>query len=440
MIAYLVLTINVFALTVRYTDEKSITRRELTEAPPKICCDGFTKVDGFASKMATCIQSMLKSNPPAAKADIIATAESAGCKDMASQFFGTLVQGLKKVAPKEIEVTASDDTVTVNIQDAGQLFGEVATKSRLPLEWVLDHELVITNAEHGAAGAVRRGAPGAGRLTLAVDVKGLHFWPAKEGVDMTDEYLTGVKGACTLDALKAKPGVFDKCVEAEISAFYAKPAKSSGWTHKAKVYYDNGHNGKTGSLLAAIPDQIMWKFLSKREAGKVAYSLATMTPKTIDRLVFNEAGVAAVTSLYDGENFYKNEEEKAKYVLNFYRASAMGIRSLVEATSRKIPGYGDGLTVATKFANSGMNFAKMSVWGDSLNDVPPCPTCSAIGPEVRQALQDAGITQTHHQMAEHKDILNLVSVCEKVKDGDPQCSGSARGRVNWTSKQSLRFL
>merc|ERR1712083_1071043 len=130
---------------------------------------------------------------------------------------------------------------------------------------------------------------------------------------------------------------------------------------------------------------------AKGEWPKIMYSLTTAEGGKMTSFVFAQKHVY-VTGTADTENsMYKEYQD-----LHFKQKSQkMGLKSLTDASST--------LSIATKFAKSGMNFAMMMAYG--------------VNEEYRSVLEGIGV-----QGGDPKAVANMFSFCEGSTPGeDPKC-------------------
>jgi len=298
--------------------------------------------------------------------------------------FGSLIEGVIEAGfLKESSCTWNQNTLQAEL-DSDHLYGEIASRSRVPAFWKLDKTLKFTFSKNGDK--------------TVVTSQGLGTQPPKQGLDF---YKAALKEA----NLKGKDCVDDpECIQKERDAM-GKYLKSN-WK---KIKKDKR---KITKLLKTTYDNFVIYGIvnAKGDWPKIMYSWVLPAPAKITSFVF-EAGHVYATTEPDTENVLNNEYQEFNLK---QKSDKAGLKSLVDAKN--------SLSLAIKHAKSGMNFGMMMAYGGSLDD--------------KSILQDIGI-----HGGDPEAIANMFRFCKGSTPGeDPKCKGSTPGRVSWSPQMPASML
>lgn len=300
--------------------------------------------------------------------------------------FASLVEGVIEAGfLKESSCTWNQDKHTLGAKlDSDHLYGEIASKSRVPVFWKLDKTLSLTFSKEADK--------------TIVTSQGLGTVPSKQALEM---YKAGLKEA----KLNGKDCVDDEeCIKDERKAMgnYLK----SNWK---KIKKDDRKITKI--LKTSYANLAMYAAIqAKGDWPKIMTSWVLPAPAKITSFVFEAGHVYAMTeddTAHPQSNEYKELHLKQK-------SDKAGLKSLIDAK--------DSLSMAIKAAKSGMNFGMMMAYGGSLAD--------------RSMLDGIGI-----HGGDPEAIANMFSFCKGSTPGeDPKCKGSTPGRVAWGDHMPASML
>lgn len=343
-----------------------------------------------------------------------------GCSD-AGMLIGGLVKGVQDAGYMENFNFDENGKLTVDLT-SDQLFGELATTSKVPVMWNLAKQTTFEIEE------------GSTDKQTVLSMEGVAIMPPAQGLavyktavpeemrcsDADMEQIresiaagTNVKTVhpCLLREMKAAGD--------SLSAYYkgsVKETDPSGWKKIDWILKATYGNPKMAMPPASL-------FLAK-EWPKIFYSLLLATPSKITKLTFNTEipkGVMATT-----EQNYEWAGEQMHGMVT--KSSAMAVKSIADALKINIPFVGGGIDFAEGAARSGMAFAEMLAWGEH-----------TAGLEA--------IWKKKPHMGSADALTNMFSWCEKgatpfaerTNTDDPKCMGKDIGRVSWAPLPSARM-
>lgn len=299
------------------------------------------------------------------------------------EMLGRLLQGLREAGYVKSSLWVGPVLrVELNQPD---LYGEIATKSRLPRMWKLTKRLKFTVK-------LIRGDK------VAVNAEGLSMWGPEQALELYKKVLEkrGLDGqACV--------GSFEDfgCIKAEMDA--AKKFLDSEWD--TSISKDGRKITRVmATLYSSSMKRMLWLFGMSDKLPTFFYSLITAIPRKIETFEF-EGGAVSAASVMDPA--HPSFAELTRLNL-FEKAQVMSAKSLLE-TSKAM------LDRAQSQAPSGSNLARMLAFGS---------------PTIQPSMKEKGIAAGDPAM-----IGNLMAWCKKSEPGsDPQCEGKDPGRVSWGSK------
>lgn len=298
------------------------------------------------------------------------------CPD-AGLLLGSLIGGVNEANFLESSTWSSSEHVFEAVLTVDHLYGEIAASSRVPIMWKLDKHLKFAFTKEG------------GKVTVTND--GLGTQPPTQGLDFYEAAMkkAGLDGAdCVedMDCIQAEMDAAGKYLNDEWKKVIKKDKRKI--TRVLKTSYDS--------------TMIYYAVNAKGEWPKIFYSMISPRPARFTQFVFEGGECYAVTEADMGSPLISKYE---KYHLS-KKSSAMGIKSLRDAAST--------IGMATKFARSGMNFAKMVAYGQ--------------GETYRQTMRDIGVSA-----GDPAAIANLFSYCKGSQPGtDPKCKDKKPGRLSWS--------
>jgi hypothetical protein len=345
----------------------------------------------------------------------------AGCPD-AGRVVGALVKGLKDASFLEEGHYFFDESGTVLKVSLyyPKLYGEIASKSKVPVMWVLDQNLQFT---------MKQVSP----TITTVDVVGMGLAPPRQGLELYEEamlYEAGNDHRCSaaeveeITAREQDPNrnlELHPCILKEIKAVEAFVPQ-----HWDKVR-EEGIKGKLDVIMGNTYGD--WKVIRPAlkgagEIGKVFYSLFTAMPSQFKTFTFSTEAPTGVKVTVDQPPEW---EGNAKHQLR-PKVDSVSPKSLADAVTKKIPCFPNfwksctSISLAETFSRSGMAFAEMAAWGQ-FGDVL-----------TREWTKDP-------HMAEVGALMNMFSFCAKGATPaapatvDAACEGSSTvGRVSWAPK------
>jgi len=322
------------------------------------------------------------------------------CKGMliGNIFEGLLTRDLVK------DIAWNGKTLTVHLTVA-RAYGQIATRSKVPVAWVVDEEFV---------GEV---VPGEGQTTLKMT--GLHTEVSKQGIETYEKVMQAqivdtswrkpveyngpvpmIQRAADYEAICGTPSTdCDEYLE------YERKAASLWLQFNSKAWIKDSDKKISKIVATAIKSPLInWD-----NWGSILFSMVTSAGKNIDELIFEDkVGVIATASLWKGSQSY---DAVIKYSL-LSKAQTIGGKALTNCPSM-LAG-----TVA-KRAKSGWGFGMLFAHGDD-----------AVKQQVK-----------NYPKAEPDKLVDLFSLCEKgAVDADPECSSGDPGRIHWTEALPEDFL
>lgn len=329
------------------------------------------------------------------------------------KLLGNLIDGIQQAGLLDLaaasydtpEPEPSNPTLTLKTSTGEAIFGEIASKSRVPVAWKVQPTLTFQ---------IQRSPDAGGETRVAVTGLGTH--PSKQGLALYEAAMQAANPK--IDPAVCK-GTDMACIQEEMKAAGAYLLKTTGgWASKKYPNYDaiKDADGKVGKVLKTAfgNTKIYFAVQAKGEWPKIFYSMITAAPLQITSFVFTGGKVYAESE--------PDPDADAKYT-DYHlvaKSNMMGKKSMKDAKTT--------MALAEGFAKSGMAFAKMLAFGKG---------------EIRSEMEGIGLT------AAKPDALgNLFALCEKnlnsgtEGDGstqDPQCTGKDVGRVWWGTSTGVAF-
>lgn len=301
-----------------------------------------------------------------------------GCQEC-STMLGRLLQGIDDAGYLR-SATWENNVLTAKLtSDSGNaIFGQIASRSRVPLMWKVDKRLTFTIANTAAK--------------TSVSVEGLSLWGSAQAFSV---YQGALKNA-NLDGSTCVGSLADwTCIQKEIEA--AGKYLDHKWWEKI----ENDSRKVTIVMKTMYGGAPYWALKAANKWPTVFYSIITTTPRRITSFEFEDGMVSAVGEPDETHPAFADYQR-----LNlFEKSSIMGAKSLLDCPKNLFE-------MAISKAQSGMNLAMMLSSGNRM---------------TRGPMMERGIEPGHPTK-----IGNLMAWCKDSPPGsDPQCSGSTPGRVAW---------
>lgn len=307
-----------------------------------------------------------------------------GCDDV----LGNLLRGIEKAGFLDSHTWDADGRIfTASLKGDDPIYGNIAPRSRLPWMFVVGPQLKLTVKIGPSSSAV----DGSELRTTVVDVEGLRITPSEQGHDLFMNIVT------KLPECKPKD---KKCLKKEL---IEREEEAAGAYFK-KVWKDNsnplGDNRKIGMIMQTMTNS--WKIRSPISTfGKwpsIFFGMLCSTPVSLTQFKFQGDTVAIARTPDSSHKFAKDFAPTTIEA----RSRARGEKTLVKLG-------GTLLKLFEGQASSTFNWL-----------------LAGMSSEVSTAIGRKG--------ADPKKIGNLMTLCEDVKEGEPQCSGSTPGRVAWSAQ------
>jgi hypothetical protein len=289
---------------------------------------------------------------------------------------GRLLQGIKDAGYLKSSAWL-DNTLVIELT-SDTIYGQIASRSRVPCMWKVDKNLRFTISR-------------VDRKTL-VSVEGLSLWGAAQALKAYQEALevVGLDGSTCVGSLEDWT-----CIQKEIAA--AGGYLDIDW--ELSIKRDNRKVTKVmKTMYGGAP---YWALKAANKWPTVFYSVVTATPKRITGFEFENGMVSAIAAPDTAHPDFDSYQR-----LNlFEKSTIMGAKSLLDCPKSLFD-------MAVSKAQSGMNLAMMLSSGNPMTHGP--------------------MTKMGIHAGDPAKIGNLMAWCAGSRPGsDPQCQGSTPGRVAW---------
>jgi len=325
---------------------------------------------------------------PSAGLDEFMNWSATNCKEC-GDLFGSLIAGVNEAGL--LEYTHWEDNVLTADMKNDDVYGEIASSSRVPVAWKLSQQVKFNFG-------LIEGFP------YRVETTGVSTVPSAQALHLYKEAMAygNLDPAACVDDIE--------CIKLEMDACWAH--MEANWKSNLKI---KSAAGKISKILGNSYDsfKIYSAIKLSGEWPKTYYALITAAPLLIDSFTLSKTPNGEVrveaSSSPDMTSLHSAEIQKLNLVA---KSVLMGKKSLYDARNT--------MAIAERAARSGINFAKMLSYGN---------------PEVKPEMIRGGITA-----ADPDAIKNLFSRCVKSKGAmpvDPPCKGSTPGRVAWSESPGI---
>lgn len=290
---------------------------------------------------------------------------------------GPFLQGIQKAGFLK---SASWQNQTLKVKlNSDTLYGEIATRSRVPLMWKVDKGLNFRVSKTDEK--------------TVVDVEGLSIWSSAQALSIYQQALN----AANLEGSSCHGSLQNwTCIKTEIEA--AGKYLDIDWAKR--MTKDNRKVTNVLNFMMSSAQQ-NWALKVSNKWPTVFYSIITTVPRKIVSFEFQNGKVSAVAAL--DETHPASADYERLHL--FEKAEIMGARSLLDTPKMLF-------NMAVSQATSGMNLAMM---------------LSSGNPMTRGSMKKKGI-----EAGDPHKIGNLMGWCKGSAPGsDPKCQGGTPGRVAW---------
>jgi len=322
---------------------------------------------------------------------------ASNCPDCGT-VLSTLLRGVEQAGFLD---TASfeDESLKVKLKEP-QLYGEVASPSKVLVMWKLDQSMTFNITKKSDE--------------VHISIEGLHALPPAQSKELYNAALSkaGLDGGkCKeLECMQTEIKAMNDYVKDHADELKAKPKKISILFNKAY-----------GSSLARAGMNMAKMFTSAANWGQVLYAFCVaMSPIKFQSFTFQGGLMSAKWEEDYGSDFYvANHFAEKRQVLQEIEL-AMGKKiGISPATAARLESWGKSLA-------PGMMSTSMVVL-DALMD-------SDVKPYKKEMMAEFGFTDEWIQSRRPKPklVAKLMSFCAASVPGeDPPCKGKTPGRVSW---------